>query len=669
MRLESLEIENIRSYSSARISFQEGVTLLEGDVGSGKSTLLYAIEFALFGLGDLKAGHLLRHGADEGKVKLSLEVEGKKITVQRNLERKNGPTRQAAGWIEEDGLRTEYSPEEMKKQMLNLLQFRENPSSRATSWIFRYAVFTPQEQMKEILSLRAEERLQTLRKAFGVEEYRNAQENALILQRSLREDARWLEGEASDLQDWRLKKEQVEEKLRELEASEKEQANIAEKARHEAERAEAVVRVAQAEHTQLEKIAAELPLLQNRRYETAREIQSAEKEGSMLDEKERKLATEEEYLSKRILEVPEGSEKRWAEASAKLKKLQAELGAAEQKAREHSSLETGTCPTCGQKISTDLHERIQRALLEYEGKSCERDAAQKEEEKARKELDLVQRQRVVQQRLSDLKQQKEDTTQRKAELGERMETLRKKSRDSDEEWAKKQEEYRRYNEVKAKLEGAEKERKTRQNAFQKAKETLAALGAQRKHLEESMRETLERIERKEKARAKHAALKERQAWLEEHFIPSVQNIEHHVLHRINDDFNSLFRKWFVQLLETQDLEAEVDESFTPVIEQQGFEQDYTALSGGEKSALALAYRLSLNTMVRQTTPSLKDNLLILDEPTDGFSKEQLSRMRTVLEEAGAKQVIIVSHERELEGFCDRVFSVQKEHGTSRIKST
>ncbi|MDP2717792.1 MAG: SMC family ATPase, partial [Candidatus Micrarchaeota archaeon] len=116
-----------------------------------------------------------------------------------------------------------------------------------------------------------------------------------------------------------------------------------------------------------------------------------------------------------------------------------------------------------------------------------------------------------------------------------------------------------------------------------------------------------------------------------------------------------------------DLHAETDAAFTPQIRQQGFEQDYAALSGGEKSALALAYRLALNTLVRQTTPSLKENLLILDEPTDGFSKEQLSRMRSVLQEAGAGQILLVSHERELESLCDQVFLVEKRDGKSAIR--
>ena len=63
---------------------------------------------------------------------------------------------------------------------------------------------------------------------------------------------------------------------------------------------------------------------------------------------------------------------------------------------------------------------------------------------------------------------------------------------------------------------------------------------------------------------------------------------------------------------------------------------------------------------------MKSNILILDEPTDGFSKEQLSRVKDILDELEAPQVIIVSHERELESFADQIFTVTKTQGTSTI---
>ena len=71
-------------------------------------------------------------------------------------------------------------------------------------------------------------------------------------------------------------------------------------------------------------------------------------------------------------------------------------------------------------------------------------------------------------------------------------------------------------------------------------------------------------------------------------------------------------------------------------------------------------------MMRQETDSLKSNLLILDEPTDGFSKTQLSKVRDVLQELKSQQIILVSHEKELETYVDNIFQITKQEGISKV---
>jgi exonuclease SbcC len=136
---------------------------------------------------------------------------------------------------------------------------------------------------------------------------------------------------------------------------------------------------------------------------------------------------------------------------------------------------------------------------------------------------------------------------------------------------------------------------------------------------------------------------------------------------INVEFEELLKKWFGMLSEGTELEVAVDENFTPTVSQGGYELDLRALSGGEKTSVAFAYRLALNHMVKEESGVDRNNLLILDEPTDGFSAEQLSKVREVLRELRAPQLILVSHERELEGFADHIFKVVKENGVSRVE--
>lgn len=155
-------------------------------------------------------------------------------------------------------------------------------------------------------------------------------------------------------------------------------------------------------------------------------------------------------------------------------------------------------------------------------------------------------------------------------------------------------------------------------------------------------------------------------WLDQYFIPSLEQIESQVLISVKEEFNKLFQKWFYLLIEVGDIDVEIDEFFTPLVNQNGYYLEVESLSGGEKTSIALAYRLALNEIIRRMI-MLDDNLLILDEPTDGFSKEQLIQIKHVLEELNASQVIVVSHEKELEGFVETIFRVVKESEQSQVE--
>ena len=54
------------------------------------------------------------------------------------------------------------------------------------------------------------------------------------------------------------------------------------------------------------------------------------------------------------------------------------------------------------------------------------------------------------------------------------------------------------------------------------------------------------------------------------------------------------------------------------------------------------------------------NIVILDEPTDGFASEQINKMRDIFGQLKAEQIILVSHEEKIESFVDHVIRVQKD---------
>lgn len=182
MILNSIELENIRSYDHEKIEFPKGITLFEGDIGSGKSTVLMAIEFALFGLGSQKPDGLLRKKVTEGHVILNFEVEKKTYEIKRKLKRKGDAISQDSKLchLVIDGEMEPLSASDLKQRILQILRFNEPASANSESRIYRYAVFTPQEEMKKVLS-ESKMRLETIRKAFGMEDYKIATENAKII--------------------------------------------------------------------------------------------------------------------------------------------------------------------------------------------------------------------------------------------------------------------------------------------------------------------------------------------------------------------------------------------------------------------------------------------------------------------------------------------------------
>ncbi|MBI4149817.1 SMC family ATPase [Candidatus Woesearchaeota archaeon] len=223
MILKSITLDNIRSYAYQEIRFPRGSILLSGDIGAGKSSILHAIEFALFGIqrGELSGSSLLRHGKNEGFVQLTYDLDGKEVIIRRTLKRTKTGIQQDAGYLVINGSMVEATPIELKAHILTMLGYPKD-IVKAKSYLYRYTVYTPQEQMKQILFDDRESRLDTLRKIFGIDRYKRVSENASLIARTLREQKRALEGQLMG----------IEEKRKLLGQYQTDQEQLANEARH-----------------------------------------------------------------------------------------------------------------------------------------------------------------------------------------------------------------------------------------------------------------------------------------------------------------------------------------------------------------------------------------------------------------------------------------------------
>ncbi|VVB61113.1 DNA double-strand break repair Rad50 ATPase [uncultured archaeon] len=803
MMIKSLELENIRSYKKERIEFPEGVILFEGDIGSGKSTILYAVEFALFGLGDIKSGFILRNGEKEGAVTLAIDLEGKEVMFRRTLERKKTGASQKECSIICNGSRAEYSPEEMKREVLKLLKFNENPSPKATSFIYRYAVFTPQEAMKEILELPEDARLETLRRAFGIEEYRIARNNCGIITKHLKERENFLLGSLKDVDTLALEKKEksalvqkkrldisgflakenhfekllleYRKKMAELRAKKgvfdkisgelprlkqtmaDKKAAVEELNRSVSEiqpqisSKRAHIKKLEAEKKPTEKSDAEISgELKNVREKinllsksigglersvsesklfdeslktTERDIALLDKKISFLDRKAKPTNKTEEELSGQIKELRKQSDllrEKFAIMSDSAKKFR-------------KLIDDKICPFCEQKIDpghflkksgainaelaklqSSLEEIVLResealktkdGLVDFLRQSDARSIIEKEREMilktaetAKAKLDEISalrqtlsRNLIVFKKLSEeearLSKISEDFKKYAMNQMQILDAMReidmlvkmeensngKISALSKEismlllECESKEREFELGRAIVSEIDALQKEIETAEDSCNAIIRSVSSANAEIKVLESDLGAVGEKLAKKDAEKKEKESIYETRIWLEEYFSNALASIEQHVLMSINEEFNSLFRKWFGLLMADTEINVSINDAFTPAIVQNGYEQDIRALSGGEKTSVALAYRLALNTIVKRVCSSMNSSgLIILDEPTDGFSKEQLNHLRDVFEELACRQIILVSHERELEAFSDRVFRIVKEGSVSRV---
>jgi len=798
MLLTQVHLKNIRSYIDETINFEKGSTLLIGDIGSGKTTILLAVEFALFGLlkGDISGSTLLRHGSREGSVELSFTLEEMPVTIVRKLKRKNDTVIQDAGSIRIKNALIEGTPIELKSKIIELLGYPQDLLNKNPSIIYRYTVYTPQEDMKSILFETNEERMDILRKIFNIDRYKRIRENALEYARELRNTKKILESKIQDLEALKAAHSEKTLEIEKVAIFEQELAKQFADATSESEKLLARISQLTAEIEELRKLKNSLEICNLTKKSKQSESERLNKDLNMvmfrikdydtrlkefgaedinesdtqaaLDDAEQKLSkitTAKELVLNRLeskeedlrnimidhaaelrarhqalskqLGGKESVEKSLEEKTARLGTLQIELET--QKLTRNNSAaiinqltDLSTCPVCLQtvdlshkvKITDREHAQIlgaERKIIEAEKRraelteeishhrsalevlhDCELELAEinhrintlnekiEQKQQLEKEIedlkskkqkldsmdvnklvDLISKNRRIlgsfqvrkhmNESLDEKTAQKKDIEEKLGVITTELTALSAKANDLEAGIAKNSEIEKIFIALKT----------ASDTASANAKQAELQLVSVRKDLEVGRREQkriAEDIQLKEQVKEKIAYTGELNHWLTEHFVNVISTIEKAIMQKIHQEFNELFRKWFDMLLEDENIDVRIDENFTPIIIQNNYETSIENLSGGEKTSVALAYRLALNKAINDFMNNIKTkDIIILDEPTDGFSSEQLDKMREVLNEINIEQLLMVSHEAKMESYVQNIIRINKnEHVSSKV---
>ena len=89
------------------------------------------------------------------------------------------------------------------------------------------------------------------------------------------------------------------------------------------------------------------------------------------------------------------------------------------------------------------------------------------------------------------------------------------------------------------------------------------------------------------------------------------------------------------------------------------------LSGGEKIVIALALRLGIAKAISKN----KMELLVLDEPTIHLDSERRTELIDIIRKINVvPQMIVVSHDEEMEALSTNIIKISKNNGISTCNS-
>ena len=681
MILRKLEIKNIRSYKDATINFPSGSTLLMGDIGSGKTSILLALEFAIFGLQPSQKGSsLVRNNEDEASVKLDFEIDHKQITIERKIKKGPKAFSQGDACITIDNERFEGSISEIKDKVLELLNYPIE-FRKKTNDLYKFTVYTPQEEMKQIILEPCETRLNTLRHIFGIDKYKRISENLSTLGVKLRQEIRAKEARLEDIDQLKTEVENKKQLLLTQDTKTKDlDLKIVEvktqKDLKENEIKDLDTKIQEKNNLTNEKSKSEIILsnkkdiLQNHNREILILTQQIE-EGKKFQYDEEEL----EKLKSHILTQEQFQKQNNEELltiNSKIHSLQAKKVETDSLKNKITGLDK--CPTCLQEVNQEYKQNIisnansemQNSEMQIETLASKKIELQSKQEQIKKQIDTyknsLSEMQILKVKLQGL-QEKETKVQ---ELENNKTTVIKDItmiKDQEEKLNTLIQDYEKYTPV-------HEEKKLELNTIRSNEQGIminrAEVNKEIQFVNQQIQDLTEKIKILETLKAKTNELKELESWLSNKFSQFILHTEKNVMTKLREEFSSLFSEWF-SVLVPEDLSVRLDETFSPIINQKDYELDYAFLSGGEKTAVALAYRLALNQVINSLLSKIKTHdIVILDEPTDGFSEAQLDKMRDVFQELKVKQLILVSHEQKIEGFVDNIIRMTKQNGVSEI---
>jgi len=691
MKIEIIQLENIRSHVKSTVPFARGFNCLVGGVGTGKSSVLYAVDFALFGepLGR-SFEYLLREGADSAKVTVQFTQNGQTYKLVRGLKRRGkgiGQDFEELKLFEDETLLASMKTDAIAEQFKAITGLDKE--------LYREIVWVRQEHLKELLDAAPRDRQRRLDELFGLSDYEVAWSNIAGYQRAYEGEKRAYEKDPDVVGLEKLSGEynRVTEEFTLLEIELQDAVGKLAGAKRALEDADVKLKKLEEKKLRIEELKRKEAEVQANISSTADALaalnQRVEGKKTIIDNLKQRQNSLDSQVSacKKTLEEAGVSANQPVEAlraqlaafDDKLSSLRAEQEATmrnlrtDKKRTESLSMES-RCPLCLQSLNEEykngLMERIQQENVERQStiKQLQGEIEKMQRTKAvaneafsnlrtltTRAEDLRTRLSEEEKNVGDLAVEVEVKRQLEAELGGQLEALRfeiGRFELSDLEAARVQREqaFTQYYRVEADLRTKESRKKDLASRLDEVKERID-------HAQEKL-ERMQKIARTVEV------------------LGAIRDAYRSIQPKLRSEFVKVLRNFVQQVLdslvggEAPLLNVVVDETYTPYVKSEsGADREVSNLSGGERTLLAFAYRLGLGQLIMQSRTGHGLSMLLLDEPTESLGSEDgsIDRLAEAISRFKAiEQIIAVTHSEAFAEKAEHVIILEKEAGISKI---
>ncbi|MBN1923237.1 MAG: SMC family ATPase [Nanoarchaeota archaeon] len=649
MKLVSLYMKNVRSHKDTDIIFRKGITVINGKTGSGKSSILMAVDYALFGSANLGNNEIMRRGAKHMLIRLCFNHNNKDYTIIRGLKRGTG-----SATVDVDNLKVLES-----NKQLNILSRANDinqiiteilgiPDNVKASQMFQVTSYTKQDEIRTLIEMRKEERQDYIDKILQLSRYKNTFENLKGVLSHFNNKIKEIERVEEFVNKEREEFNKLKVRIQELDKSIKEnriKEEVLSKALKEKQKEKEKINTSIED---IKKTVVKEKDKKSRKEELIKQLEANQRVvKSLKDEikglkplpeglKDLEAANNELTLFETIINVNKN----------KIKELEDE--------RKAINSLGAKCPTCRQEMNESHKNKIISSI------GIKIEELEKEKTKAENDLKKLKQQVILLKKHEEVSNKIENYNKVISGLKEEADKIILNDIKSIEE---------NYEDLEMKLKQLIDKDKELFSKHKSVSDIIVLLEKDLKSSNQDLSVKNETIKNYEK----EASNKPRFEYLIK-FINNLRDYVKEIRTVIRQKFLTDFRNEFQHKFEeirSQEEEYSVDIGldYEPTAyTTSGEKVPVSYLSGGEKTSVALAYRLALSDLAAQMSNVVPSELLILDEPTTGFDNEDVKSLPEALKNISSiPQIIIVTHQLILKDIADNIIDIKKKGNDSIVE--